>query len=152
MSEKNITAKADIATASNADDKNNAPENSAPEKVSIKNATENTLFKNVLEFATLKDLHTAYLDDVGNKKLFELKGQTTIGNIFCLSSGYVGNKLGTSPDFAKVIKVFTDLFNAKHVDTPEEKIAKGWASLGYAYKDLPEKVRKVVSEEAFKGF
>ena len=105
-----------------------------------------------LEYATLKDLHTAYLDEIGNKKMSELKGQTTIGNIFCLSSGYVGNKLGTSPDFAKVIKVFTDLFNAKHVDTPEEKIAKGWASLGYSYKDLPEKVRAVVSEEAFKGF
>lgn len=134
------------------ENKNTTTTENTTAKVSIKNATENTLFKNVLEFATLKDLHTAYLDDVGNKKMSELKGQTTIGNIFCLSSGYVGNKLGTSPDFAKVIKVFSDLFNAKHVDTPEEKVAKGWASLGYAYKDLPEKVRNVVSEEAFKGF
>lgn len=150
MSDKNVNAKAQTAPAN--EDSGNNNNNSAPAKVSIKNATENTLFKNVLEFATLKDLHTAYIEEVGNKKMSELKGQTTIGNIFCLSSGYVGNKLGTSPDFAKVIKVFSDLFNAKHVDTPEEKVAKGWASLGYAYKDLPEKVRNVVSEEAFKGF
>lgn len=150
MSDKNMNAKAQTAPAN--EDSGNDNNNNAPAKVSIKNATENTLFKNVLEFATLKDLHTAYIEEVGNKKMSELKGQTTIGNIFCLSSGYVGNKLGTSPDFAKVIKVFSDLFNAKHVDTPEEKVAKGWASLGYAYKDLPEKVRAVVSEEAFKGF
>lgn len=134
------------------ENKNTTTTENTTAKVSIKNATETTLFKNVLEYATLKDLHTAYLDEIGNKKMSELKGQTTIGNIFCLSSGYVGNKLGTSPDFAKVIKVFTDLFNAKHVDTAEEKVAKGWKSLGYKYTDLPEKVRAVVSEEAFKGF
>ena len=150
MSDKNMNAKAQTAPAN--EDSGNNNNNNAPAKVSIKNATETTLFKNVLEYATLKDLHTAYLDEIGNKKMSELKGQTTIGNIFCLSSGYVGNKLGTSPNFAQVIKVFSDLFNAKHVDTAEEKIAKGWASLGYAYKDLPEKVRAVVSEEAFKGF
>lgn len=133
------------------ENKNTTTENTSA-KVSIKNATENTLFKNVLEFARLPAIHTAFIEEVGNKKMSELKGQTTIGNIFCMSSGYVGNRLGSEPTFAHVIKVFTDLFASKHVDTPEEKIAKGWASLGYAYKDLPEKVRAVVSEEAFKGF
>lgn len=85
-------------------------------KVSIKNATETTLFKNVHEFRYLENIHKKFLEDVGNKKMNDLTGQTTIGNIFCLSSGYVGNKLGTKPPFEKVIEVFSSLFESKNGD------------------------------------
>lgn len=93
----------------------NKPE-SKPEIVSIKDVTENTLFKNVHEFKFLENIHKKFLEDVGNKKMNDLTGQTTIGNIFCLSSGYVGNKLGTKPTFAKVIEVFSALFESKNGD------------------------------------
>lgn len=84
--------------------------------VSIKDATETTTFKNVREFKFLENIHKKFLEDVGNKKMSDLTGQTTIGNIFCLSSGYVGNKLGTKPTFAKVIEVFSALFESKNGD------------------------------------
>ena len=100
--------------------KNNTPENNGEdkkvEKVSIKNATETTLFKNVSEFRFLENIHKKFIEDAGNRKMSDLTGQTTIGNIFCLSSGYVGNKLGSKPAFAQVIKVFSDLFESKNGD------------------------------------
>lgn len=100
--------------------KNNTPENKGEDKnianVSIKDATENTTFKNVREFKFLENIHKKFIEDVGNKKMSDLTGQTTIGNIFCLSSGYVGNKLGSKPAFAQVIKVFSDLFESKNGD------------------------------------
>lgn len=94
----------------------NKPENNKPEIVSIKNAKADTLFKNVKEFRFLESIHKNFIEDVGNKKMDDLTGQTTIGNIFCLSSGYVGNKLGTKPTFAKVIEVFSTLFESKNGD------------------------------------
>lgn len=94
----------------------NKPENNKPEFVSIKNAKAETLFKNVHEFRYLENIHKKFLEDVGNKKMNDLTGQTTIGNIFCLSSGYVGNKLGTKPTFEKVIEVFSNLFESKNGD------------------------------------
>lgn len=101
MSEnKNTTTKNENATA----------------KVAIKDATENTLFKDVQEFKFIENIHKKFIEDVGAKKMNDLTGQTTIGNIFCLSSGYVGNKLGTKPTFAKVIEVFTYLFESKNGD------------------------------------
>lgn len=122
------------------------------EKVAIKNATENTLFKDTLEFSNLSAIHTAFIDSVGKKKMSELKGQTTIGNIFCLSSGYVGNKLGTAPNFEKVIAVYAELFNAKHEDSDEEKAAKSLKKLGIAYNMLPEKVKNAISEDIFNAY
>ena len=122
------------------------------EKVAIKNATENTLFKDTLEFSNLSAIHTAFIDSVGKKKMNELKGQTTIGNIFCLSSGYVGNKLGTSPNFEKVISVYSELFNAKHEDSDEEKAAKSLKKLGISYNMLPEKVRNAITEAVFNAY
>lgn len=122
------------------------------EKVAIKNATENTLFKDTLEFSNLSAIHTAFIDSVGKKKMSELKGQTTIGNIFCLSSGYVGNKLGTSPNFEKVISVYSELFNAKHEDSDEEKAAKSLKKLGISYSALPEKVRNAITEAVFNAY
>lgn len=122
------------------------------EKVAIKNATENTLFKDTLEFSNLSAIHTAFIDSVGKKKMGELKGQTTIGNIFCLSSGYVGNKLGTSPNFEKVISVYAELFNAKHEDSDEEKAAKSLKKLGITYAMLPEKVKNAISEDIFNAY
>lgn len=121
-------------------------------KISIKTATENTLFKDTLEYANLGAIHTAFIESVGNKKMGELKGQTTIGNIFCLSSGYVGNKLGTAPTFEKVISVFSDLFNAKHEDSEEEKAAKSLKKLGIAYNALPEKVKNAITEDIFNAY
>lgn len=94
----------------------NKPENNKPEIVNIKNAKAETLFKNVHEFRYLENIHKKFLEDVGNKKMNDLTGQTTIGNIFCLSSGYVGNKLGTKPTFEKVIEVFSSLFESKNGD------------------------------------
>ena len=85
-------------------------------KVAIKDANENTLFKDVQEFKFIENIHKKFIEDVGAKKMNELTGQTTIGNIFCLSSGYVGNKLGTKPTFAKVIEVFSALFESKNGD------------------------------------
>ena len=93
------------------------------EKVAIKNANENTLFRDTIEFSNLPAIHGAFIDAVGAKKMSEIKGQTTIGNVFCISSGYVGNKLGTNPSFEKVIGVYAELFNAKHEDSDEEKAA-----------------------------
>lgn len=122
------------------------------EKIAIKNATENTLFKNTLEFSNLTAIHTAFIDSVGNKKMSELKGQTTIGNVFCLSSGYVGNKLGTAPTFEKVIAVYAELFNAKHEDSDEEKAAKSLKKLGITYNMLPEKVKTAISEDIFNAY
>lgn len=139
--------------------KNNTTENTTEnekaekvEKVAIKNATENTLFKNTLEFSNLSAIHTAFIDSVGKKKMSELKGQTTIGNVFCLSSGYVGNKLGTAPNFEKVISVYSELFNAKHEDSDEEKAAKSLKKLGIAYDMLPEKVKNAISEDIFNAY
>lgn len=122
------------------------------EKVAIKNATENTLFKDTIEFSNLSAIHTAFIDSVGKKKMSELKGQTTIGNIFCLSSGYVGNKLGTSPNFEKVISVYSELFSSKHEDSDEEKAAKSLKKLGIAYNMLPEKVKTAISEDIFNAY
>lgn len=130
----------------------NANETEKVEKVAIKNATENTLFKNTLEFSNLSAIHTAFIDSVGKKKMSELKGQTTIGNIFCLSSGYVGNKLGTAPNFEKVIAVYSELFNAKHEDSDEEKAAKSLKKLGIDYNMLPEKVKNAISEDIFNAY
>lgn len=139
--------------------KNNTTENTTEnekaekvEKVAIKNATENTIFKDTLEFANLTAIHSAFIDSVGNKKMSELKGQTTIGNIFCLSSGYVGNKLGTAPNFEKVISVYSELFSAKHEDSDEEKAAKSLKKLGIAYDMLPEKVKNAISEDIFNAY
>lgn len=139
--------------------KNNTTENTTEnekaekvEKVAIKNATENTLFKNTLEFSNLSAIHTAFIDSVGKKKMSELKGQTTIGNIFCLSSGYVGNKLGTAPNFEKVISVYSELFSAKHEDSDEEKAAKSLKKLGIDYNMLPEKVKNAISEDIFNAY
>lgn len=106
-----INAKADTATAHNVDGKENTTA-----KVSIKDATAETLFKDVHEYKFLENIHKKFLEDVGDKKMNDLTGQTTIGNIFCLSSGYVGNKLGTKPTFEKVIEVFTALFDSKNGD------------------------------------
>ena len=122
------------------------------EKVSIKNATENTLFKDVLEFAQLTAIHTAFIEKVGKQKMSELKGQTTIGNVFCLSSGYVGNKLGTSPNFEKVIAVYAELFASKHEDTDAEKSAKALKRMGVSYAGLPQVVKDEITEETFKAF
>lgn len=122
------------------------------EKIAIKNASENTIFKDTLEFANLTAIHSAFIDSVGNKKMSELKGQTTIGNIFCLSSGYVGNKLGTAPNFEKVISVYSELFSAKHEDSDEEKAAKSLKKLGIAYDMLPEKVKNAISEDIFNAY
>lgn len=122
------------------------------QKVAIKNATESTLFKDTIEFSNLSAIHTAFIDSVGKKKMSELKGQTTIGNIFCLSSGYVGNKLGTAPNFEKVIAVYTELFNAKHEDSDEEKAAKSLKKLGIVYNMLPEKVKNAISEDIFNAY
>lgn len=130
----------------------NTTENEKVEKVAIKNATENTLFHDTLEFSNLSAIHTAFIDSVGKKKMSELKGQTTIGNIFCLSSGYVGNKLGTAPNFEKVIAVYSDLFNAKHEDSDEEKAAKSLKKLGVSYADLPAKVKAVITEDIFNAY
>lgn len=94
----------------------NKPENNKPEIVSIKNAKADTLFKDVQEFKFIENIHKKFIEDVGAKKMNDLTGQTTIGNIFCLSSGYVGNKLGTKPTFAKVIEVFSTLFESKNGD------------------------------------
>ena len=146
MANDTMTAKADIATATNAGEKNTA------EKVSIKNATETTLFKNVLEFSQLSAIHTAFIEKVGNQKLGELKGQTTIGNVFCLSSGYVGNQLGTSPSFEKVIKVYADLFAKKHEDTDAEKSAKALKRMGVSYSALPDVVKAEISEDTYKAY
>lgn len=130
---------------------NTTTENKA-QKIAIKNATENTLFKDTLEYANLTAIHTAFIDSVGKKKMSELKGQTTIGNIFCLSSGYVGNKLGTAPNFEKVISVFSELFNAKHEDSDEEKAAKSLKKLGIAYNMLPEQVKNAITEDIFNAY
>ena len=100
--------------------KNNTPESKKPEIVSIKNAKAETLFKNVKEFRFLESIHKKFLEDVGNKKMDDLKGQTTIGNVFCLSSGYVGNKLGQKPTFEKVLDVFSDLFESKNGDVSSD--------------------------------
>ena len=95
----------------------NATKNeNATAKVAIKDATENTLFRDVQEFKFIENIHKKFIEDVGAKKMNDLTGQTTIGNIFCLSSGYVGNKLGTKPTFAKVIEVFSALFESKNGD------------------------------------
>ena len=95
----------------------NATKNeNASAKVAIKDATENTLFRDVQEFKFIENIHKKFIEDVGAKKMNDLTGQTTIGNIFCLSSGYVGNKLGTKPTFAKVIEVFSALFESKNGD------------------------------------
>lgn len=130
----------------------NTTENEKVEKVAIKNATENTLFKDTLEFSNLTAIHTAFIESVGKKKMSELKGQTTIGNIFCLSSGYVGNKLGTAPNFEKVISVYAELFNAKHEDSDEEKAAKSLKKLGIGYNMLPDKVKNAISEDIFNAY
>ena len=101
------------------DKKNTTTENTTENttaKVSIKDATTETLFKDVQEYKFLENIHKKFLEDVGDKKMSDLTGQTTIGNIFCLSSGYVGNKLGTKPTFAKVIEVFSALFESKNGD------------------------------------
>ena len=136
--------------------KNTTPENTTPEntteKVSIKNATENTLFKDVLEFSQLSAIHTAFIEKVGKQKMGELKGQTTIGNVFCLSSGYVGNKLGTSPNFEKVIKVYAELFESKHEDTDAEKSAKALKRMGVSYNNLPDVVKNEISEDTYKAY
>ena len=137
------------------ENKNTKTENkteNTTEKVSIKNATENTLFKDVLEFSQLSAIHTAFLDKVGKQKMSELKGQTTIGNVFCLSSGYVGNKLGTSPNFEKVISVYAELFASKHEDTDAEKSAKALKRMGVPYAGLPQVVKNEITEETFNAF
>lgn len=130
----------------------NTTENTTAEKVSIRNATENTLFKDVLEFSQLAAIHTAFIEKVGKQKMSELKGQTTIGNVFCLSSGYVGNQLGTSPNFEKVIKVYTDLFAKKHEDTDAEKSAKALKRMGVTYDKLPDVVKSEISEDTYKAY
>ena len=108
MSEnKNNTAN---NTANKGDDQNKTA------KVTIKTATAETLFKDVQEFKFLENIHKKFIEDVGAKKMGDLTGQTTIGNIFCLSSGYVGNKLGSKPSFEQVLKVFSDLFESKNGD------------------------------------
>ncbi len=144
-----MTTKNNTTTTEN---ENENTENKKVEKVAIKNATENTLFKDTIEFSNLSAIHTAFIDSVGKKKMSELKGQTTIGNIFCLSSGYVGNKLGTAPNFEKVIAVYSELFNAKHEDSDEEKAAKSLKKLGIAYNMLPEKVKNAISEDIFNAY
>ena len=130
---------------------NNKPENTT-EKVSIKNATENTLFKDVLEFSQLTAIHTAFLDKVGKQKMGALTGQTTIGNVFCISSGHVGNKLGTSPNFEKVIKVYAEFFASKHEDTDAEKSAKALKRMGVSYNNLPDVVKNEISEDTYKAY
>lgn len=145
-----MTTKNNTTTTENTTTENEKAEK--VEKVAIKNATENTLFKDTIEFSNLSAIHTAFIDSVGKKKMSELKGQTTIGNIFCLSSGYVGNKLGTSPNFEKVISVYAELFNAKHEDSDEEKAAKSLKKLGIAYNMLPEKVKNAISEDIFNAY
>ena len=132
--------------------KNTTTENTTTEKVSIRNATENTLFKDVLEFSQLSAIHTAFIEKVGKQKMSELKGQTTIGNVFCLSSGYVGNQLGTSPNFEKVIKVYADLFAKKHEDTDAEKSAKALKRMGVPYASLPQVVKDEITEDTYKAY